>query len=92
MIKKTTSLIAIFFSVGVFGQFPPTLYTQDYFGLQLKVTRQMDAELRVMANHSDNYFTRKNASPIETELLLRITTIQKEYARLSLEVGAGFVL
>ena len=85
-------MIAIFFSVGVFGQFSPTLYTQDYFGLQLKVTRQMDAELRVMANHSDNYFTRKNATPIETELLLRITTIQKEYARLSLVVGAGFVL
>ena len=92
MIKKTTSLIAIFFSVGMFGQFSPTLYTQDYFGLELKVTRQMDAELRVMANHSNNYFTRKSATPIETELLLRITTIQKEYARLSLGVGAGFVL
>jgi len=59
MIKKTTSLIAIFFTVGLFGQLSPTLYTQDYFGLQLKVTRQMDAELRVMANHSNNYFTKK---------------------------------
>jgi hypothetical protein len=91
--KKTTPLIAIFFTVGLFGQLSPTLYTQDYFGLQLKVTRQMDAELRVMANHSNNYFRRKNATSIETELLLRITTIQKEYARLSLGVvGAGFIL
>ena len=80
------------FFLSLFGQLFPTLYTQDYFGLQLKVTSKMDAELRVMANHSNNYFSRKNTTPIETELLLRITTIQKEYARLSLGVGAGFIL
>jgi hypothetical protein len=77
-------LCILLFSLNSFGQIKASIYTENYFGLEVNISKKISSELRFKANNIGKDFN--------NEIILFYNLFEKKYYKFKLGLGVNYRL